>query len=362
MTIKKFTDGITTVDAAWLNTVVSRATMEEFLSDAVGGDIAVVDTYDPEWEAAANLQDTAEAFKSVDTDGEYWLVATATGCELRERADISSLVRAFVPSNPVTNVTKAVTNGTHVAIIHDNRIEVFDRDTGTAIWSWDHGAVLTDVTIDNARVYACGATNGVLQNVFGRALADGALEWSLAHDALLNSIATDGVSVVYGGNAAGVSAEFSNGMHVVCVKATNGGFNWEITDETVPGGNRIATDGREVFIASSTVLKRRSMSNGAELGSDAVASIRCVGLDNEFVYAGVSNTVYVARRDSNESAVRMLTLGNIDSICSDHVHVAVASTSRMRTYQRLNNNVRMWRKSKDTDVHLPGARLAIPLS
>lgn len=347
----------------WINNLATYGTgypsLASFVANADEGSIGVVDTFDTSF-GPGIVTTSAVAAKAVDSDAEYWLVTTASAFTLRERTAVNTIVQTYTETNAVTTRTKAVTNGRHVAVIHDTFLEVFDRDTGASLFDIDHGGALTDVCIDNFRVYACGVTTAN-KSVIAYTLSTGVEAWSVNHDATPNSICTDGVRVYYGGNDSGGGGDVTAGHHIVALTASSGGVSTSIAAATVPGNNRMVCDGTDVYVVNSTTGVKKYTTFLDEIGSLTLASVKCVALDNDYFYAATATDTLAMDRDFGNS--RLLSSSNTDAMCSDGEYVADASVAStyVDVLRRPSVRVRKWRRTKSDDVFTPYARLAIPV-
>lgn len=345
------------------------ATLADFISVATAGQIAPVATFDPATDAPYT-QKTAVAVAgvvSVDGDGEYWLALDAAVATLR-LYDTLAVVTTYTPTGTIgTGTVRAVMNGTYVAMIYGQFLEVFDQATGTSLWKLDQGAALTDVALDGVNVYIVGITTA---NVSLRALTllDGTFLFTWDHDATLFSVCTDGLRVYAGGNSAGAAGDSTTGVHIVALNTSDGSLYWEKTDAAVSVGQGMYTDGTELLVAISGGgggVRIMATSNGGITNTSSLSSVVAVMLDPEYLYLGTAIGVYVAPRARGlEATAVVYGTPDVLSLYSDGETLIVIddlATDEIQTYFRPDNKIRRWYRADGDELFLPYRQKAFPM-
>jgi hypothetical protein len=355
-----------------LNLSISSASysnVNEFIEKAEPGDAGfIVPSYGTGSQAPNETIQTEAtvAIVSVSTDGQYFVITESSSITIRPRTDLATITRTFTPTIAGTTL-KAISNGKYLALVRGQNIEIFLRDTGVSVGSYDHGGIITDVAIDSTRAYIVGAKVGAI-TTRAVTLSTAALAWSHSHDATLNCVVTDGLRVYVGGNAAGAGATSAVGSHVVALTASSGAVEWSQTDAAVAGPERMATDGEELFtVATTTAIRKRHCTTGGVSQTTTLANILAIEIDHDYLFLSVPAGVYVAPRGVNLSGAAPVGLyteaANVGGIASDgeFLVLKINATSH-KTRHRPSNRPRRWyRANTDTDTFLPYRRVAFPL-
>jgi hypothetical protein len=351
-----------------LSTVAaSYANVSEFILSAEPGNTGFITPSYATQAPNETIQTVATAaIVSVSTDGEYFVITESSSITIRPRTDLTATTRTFTPTISGTTL-KAVSNGKFLALVRGQNIEIFNRDTGVSVGSYDHGATITDVAIDSARAYIVGAKVGAV-TTRAITLSTAALAWSHSHDATLNCVVTDGLRVYVGGNAAGASAASTVGSHVVALTASSGAVEWSQTDAAVAGPERMATDGEELFtVYSTTGIRKRHCTTGGISQTATLGNILAIEIDHDYLFLSVPAGVYVAPRGVNLSGAAPVGLyteaANVGGIASDGEFLVLkVNATGHKTRHRPSNKPRRWyRANIDTDTFLPYRRVAFPL-
>ena len=345
----------------------SYANVNEFIESAEPGDAGfIVPSYGTQAPNETIQTVAAGTIVSVSTDGAYFVIATTSSITIRPRTDLTATTRTFTPTITGT-ILKAISNGKYLALVRGQNIEIFLRDTGVSVGSYDHGATITDVAIDSTRAYIVGIKVGAI-TTRAITLSTAALAWSHSHDATLNCVVTDGLRVYVGGNAAGASADSTVGSHVVALTAASGAVEWSQTDVAVAGPERMATDGEELFnVYSTTGIRKRHCTNGKISQTTTLGTILAIEIDHDYLFMSVPNGVYIVPRGVNLSGSAAISLyieaENVGGIASDGEFLVLkVNDTGYKTRNRPSNRPRRWyRADIDTDTFLPYRRVAFPL-
>jgi len=335
--------------------------------------------------------DTGSDVISIDVDGEYVFYAYNAAVDsyavLRDLSNTGAPSVTYAPGTLGNNV-QIVSNGKYVAIARGTSLEVYDRDTGTSIWTTGHTAAIYDICIDGTNVYMVGATGG---GVEARAftLAAGAAVWTYAHGAALHSCATDGKRLF----VSGLASPNPSLATMRCLVAANGndvlneggtaadatGTAWDaIQATTITAGQRMTTDGRSLWIAypaaAASEIERRSVADGTVMASVATAnSVTGIAHDHELVLivtnSGLPNEVRAYDREDLSMAWRYYNphaaADIVEAVCTDGARVffgSVGNTAPAPTIGRLyrGNRPSSWLRVDPDDDYLPMRQLIIP--
>ena len=349
------------------NGAASYANVSEFILSAEPGNTGFIAPSYATQAPNETIQTVATAaIESVSTDGEYFVIATTSSITIRPRTDLDTITRTFAPT--IAGATlKAISNGKYLALVRGQNIEIFLKDTGVSVGSYDHGAFITDVAIDSTRAYIVGVKVGAI-TTRAITLETAALAWSHSHDATLNCVVTDGLRVYVGGNAAGASAASTVGSHVVALTASSGAVEWSQTDVAVAGPERMATDGEELFnVYSTTGIRKRHCTNGKISQTTTLGTILAIEIDHDYLFMSVPNGIYIVPRGVNLSGAAAIQVyieaANVGGIASDGEFLILkVNDTGYKTRNRPSNRPRRWyRVNIDTDTFLPARRVAFPL-
>jgi len=272
-------------------------------------------------------------------------------------------------SSTPTTILAARTNGTQIAVAYDSTLEVFgfvDPTTApTSVYTFSHGATLTDVDIDRSRVYICGASGTGSFTHRALPLDSATPTWGADHGATVNSIRTDGRQVYIGGNAG------TSSFNVAAYGASDGVLAWGSTAPgSIPGAEFMATDGQFLWVADSSDLYRLETVGGTTVATIS-ATVTAVALTPRHVFLGdaAGNVTYIQRQDgfsTAAAAINAVSVGaRVRSITANGTEILVGHDTSggvtMTSYGDPEVKPKMYRK-RGTDSFQPYTRAYFPVS
>lgn len=338
--------------------------LDDFISSAEPGDTGIVKAT-PDL-AFRQLYTASQAVKSVDGDGEKLATIVGTAFQLRTAATPTTVDATFTPTNAVTTARRALTNGTHVLIAHDQYIELFDRDTQASLWTFDHGAAVTDIALDGQRAYLVGVTSSS-KTIRAINITTGSEQWSVDCDAGWNAIATDGKQVYAGGNGSSGGGDLSAGSTFAIFNAALGTLvSEDNTAGTVANARAIATDGAVTLVCGTSKLAAYSATGGG-LG-ETTDTPDGVMLSTSHAVFWASGDVLIVERpfsvaDGSLASPHYAAAGTVDDVYTDGARLWVACSGATSFKERVlpGRLTRLWYRSSGLEEFSPSRQLAYPL-
>jgi hypothetical protein len=271
---------------------------------------------------------------------------------LNER-DGSGLIREYVATNAITNITKVLYDGVDVIASYDDGIvaTVESWDAATGVSNWVVTPVVGVVTIedmawDDSQIYITSALAAGELKALSR--ATGATNYTFDHGAALRSIATNGVLVfVQGPASAHASGATLRGIVAVNgFDATGEGglgtdafLAWDIVEVTPNITTKaLATNNRTLYThngAGLGTLHARGCSNGVSVVSvtPSVSPVY-IRVDQDNVYLTGTSLLFAYDKTSLAEIWRLDPVTPNNSIATDGAALFFQNDNRARGNQR----------------------------
>jgi hypothetical protein len=326
------------------------------------------------------------------TDGDLFVVAPENP-DLYPTEEVETIAGTF-------DIVLIATNGTHVAYITDNtgtyQLVVRSEAVGSAVSLYTLGATPLDMAMNEDGIFvsygtgvqyfgfnaipkdfqaAVGITSAIVAATDRVYVSDTNELYELQYDgsgftsapsiydhgAGITALCTDGRRVFVSANTNGSSET------LVAVEASSGSVLWSLTSAAVPvvaGPNRIACDGRFVYVAkeADNIYKRRC-STGAESGTLSVpgTTLSCIAVTDEDIWVCVNLGMYVARKDLDllrfsKSTTLTGYADSPDVIASSGTKLfcgGPANSGNMGTVLQLHSSPKRFQYRKGVNVYSP---------
>jgi hypothetical protein len=386
----------------WLAYMIGKGLLPRFdtlegavagMSDSAGDAIeqaCLVDEHDLDQApgTAHTTTDTAANVTSVAVTGKS-VVIMHTGVlgSITSRArDIVATAVTYTKTMPASANARVASNGQYVALAYGNYVELFDHDTGVSQWVYNHGALVQDVCMDGTRVYAVGLLGTGLDMAVGLAIVGGAKTWGYRHGAAstLYSVATNGRQVFVAGTASSYGTAAT--MRAITAAAGNDAANeggtaldttgaaWDLTPNAIGSSERLATDGRCLYVIDSGAaahLTVRGCADGVTLTSRNIAGLtteRSISVDQDLVAVAWTNAlgqdIVSAFRVSDLARVWnwQPAAGALATVATDGCAVFAGYTSVGASLTRIyrGNRAGIWRRVDPSNSYLPMRQLITP--
>lgn len=235
-------------------------------------------------------------------NGLYVVVLRDTGNATVYYEDGTQVTPAFSVGG--ASVLRLACGSTGFAVIDGSSVKFFLYTGGTAVWTYAHGATLSDVAIDADQVYIVGVS-GTSADGTGthRAIetSTGLEVWTQAHGATLTAVCATGDYVIIGGNA-------GTGAYTLRRLDRSTGVSEYDGSIAVPsGGGALRTDGYLLYIMASTGIFIGNLellaSTTAVTGTTSATGSAGVGLQ-------IDHALRYSRPNSNTNTVLAEQKGN----------------------------------------------------
>lgn len=348
------------------------ASYAEFLAEAAVGDVGIINSFDPETTDLALdiLHSNVGNEDVVTSDGEYWFVRAANAFESRNLDNVVTVYQTYTPTLAITTGKKIVSNGSKVAITYDDKVELFDRDTGVSEWTYTYdGSSVSDVAIDSDYVHIVG--NDIVADSYEALnIATGLKAYGLSSGSTGQCVTTNGLKAYFGINSAVTGGDLSANTNYVIVDIPTLTFIEDAgTFGSVPLNIHVDESWAYIQISTGTAVLPPNLYSVQAL-LNLSGPVR--DSDSEYLYIEGTDHLFVvpkaAARFAQNDALAV-TDGVLDpglSITSAAVAgdtIAVCNGSGVYVYKGLQaDKPRRWRRADpSTERYLPYRKLAYPL-
>lgn len=354
------------------------ASYAEFLAEAAVGDTGIINEFDPTDTTppiGVVVTNTGD-FEHVETDGEFWFVSASFAFQRRDLETFTDVL-TYTPTLSVTTRKGIKSNGSFVAVAYDDKVELFNRDTGASVWTHTYaGSSVSDIAIDDDYVHLVG--NSVTASYRALNIADGTTATTVAHDATLNAVTTDGRYAYAGGNAAGGGGDTAPGTKLFAVDVSLPSIPWESDPGiTPPGAGCLLSNGTYLVLVSAAggsggaraILTR----NGENIVSYAFAASSVPALSGDDLFLGGPGGIVRVSLDSfvqGESTFPTIvsntwtgdTVFGPSVACAGQLFAHCDGSNLQIRKSPKADTVRRWRRADPaTEAALPERKLAYPL-
>jgi len=324
---------------------------------------------------------------SVDVSGRsvVWCVSGSAVALAKER-DLTTAVATYnlAGAAVITSESRVITDGIYTLVSYDTFVDCFGHDSGTLLWTYDHGAAVYDIAMDGTRVYIVGELGTANKHARGVTLATGVQAWAYRHSAgagdALYSVATNGRQVF----VAGEDSSYASGATLRALEASTGndatneggtaadttGMAWnDVQVSQIVRGKCLATDGRSLFLGyadtAARELEKRGCDDGTIVASVELAdSCTSVAVDQRYVFTSDdADHVIAFEKDLTRAWQYIGAETGAKQVVSDGSAVFMTDfTGLAGLVKRLyrGNTAETWRRVNTAHNHLPFRQLIIP--
>lgn len=233
--------------------------LADFIANTSGGEYGLIEHEQAgvPWARVAAIA-TGNNVWCCDTDGQYLVIGEEDGTvTLRDRltlaqASIGGFDGEYELAWDASPINTIHTNGKYVAAAYGTYGQVWERDTGNGLFTFDHTALCLSCCQDGVRAYFCGGVASSNNSMVAFTLSPTAALWGYNHGGVLVACCTDGRRVYCAGFAADGTGNSTAGVDLVALDAVTGTLIWENerTGGTSSLPHGIATDGEYVYVTS----------------------------------------------------------------------------------------------------------------
>lgn len=274
----------------------------------------------------------------------------------------ASILSTLAFTETVTTVLDVATNGRFVAVAHDDFLELFDCEDPRApvfVYSYDHGAALAAVAIDQDQVYIAGASGTGSATLRAFNLVSSTPLASYDHGATVNGLAVDGVSVYIGGNAG------TGGATVRRLERDVTTVLWSNPSASVvTGGQVFDSDGSEILSGDEIIEPQV----GGVSGSVGAGVPTSMGLHPDYLFiSGGTEVLWMRRAAQTAAAANALDVGGTVRCVAcwgDRLwvgHDDTGSGTVITIVEMPEKKPQRLRRRTDTDDTLPYSRAVYPV-